>query len=175
MKNFGMGNDPRAVANALLDIADSYDIAVTNLSLNKLIFFIHTDCMIEKTCRLSSLTFEAWKFGPVLPIVYHQFKRFKRDPITSRATRTDPKTGRSVIVDYDDLCVDAQYLEDRFLQYSRLSPSNLIALSHEPGGAWDAVWNGIVENVGMKITDELILRYNYRGLESKGDSDARLH
>lgn len=175
MQNYGMGNDPRAVANALLDIADSRDIAVSNLALNKLLFFIHTDCMLEKKCRLSSLTFEAWQYGPVLPIIYHQFKVFKAAPIKSRATKVDPQTGQNVVVQYAELRPNLGYIEDRFLQYSKLSPSNLVALSHEIGGAWDAVWNGVVENVGMKITDELILRYHSKQRTGSDDSHGAFH
>ena len=28
---------------------------------------------------------EAWKYGPVIPSVYHSFKQYKADPITEKA------------------------------------------------------------------------------------------
>ena len=38
-----MGYDPRAVANALLDIAHDQGVEFSNLSLNKVEFFAHSD------------------------------------------------------------------------------------------------------------------------------------
>lgn len=160
MKNMGMGHDPRSIANAILDLGDEHQIQLSNLQLNKIIFFIHSDCMFELEDRLSCLTFEAWQYGPVLPVIYHQFKSFRSSPITSRATSLDKATGNQVVTDYTSLSHLLPYIEQRFLQYARLSPSALVALSHVAGGAWDKVWNGHVDNVGMKITDDLILGYN---------------
>lgn len=47
--------------------------------------------------------------------------------------------------------------------YSRLSPIELVKLSHVQGGPWDAVWNhdGPV-NPGMKIDNEKLAAYYAR-------------
>lgn len=175
MKNIGMGHDPRAIANALLDLADDQACALSNLSLNKLIFFIHSDSIVKKSKRLSSLTFEAWQYGPVLPIIYHQFKVHGSNRITSRATKIDPKSGDSITVSYSEILPDIDFIRSRFLEYIQLSASALVSLSHEPGGAWDRVWNGAVENVGMKITDDLILSYSSDPAMSGNVSYVRSH
>lgn len=175
MKNIGMGYDPRGIANAILDIADRQDIPLSNLQLNKILFFVHSDCLLHLEQRLSSLTFEAWQYGPVLPIIYHQFKPHKARPIESRATKIDPRTGEQLEVEYGELNQLMAFIEYRFAEYSKLSPTALVAVSHEETGPWYQVWHGNVDNIGMKITDDLILRYNAMSKGSMGDSHARLH
>ncbi|MEO1568358.1 MAG: type II toxin-antitoxin system antitoxin SocA domain-containing protein [Pseudomonadota bacterium] len=175
MKNMGMGHDPRSIANAMLDLGEKHQIEITNLALNKIIFFIHSDSLFERGNRLSCVTFEAWQYGPVLPLIYHQFKKFGRNTVTERSTRLDKSTGDHVIADYDDLRDSLPFIEQKFLQYARLPASALVALSHEPGGAWDTVWNGHVDNVGMKITDDLIVGYNPRALQTGPHSHVRKH
>lgn len=173
--NMGMGYDPRSIANALLDIAQEAGIELTNLTLNKIIYFVHTDCMLQKAERLSSLTFEAWQYGPVLPIIYHQFKEHNRRPITNRATKLDPESGQRLVVEYHDLSDKLPFIKERFFEYAKLSASALVELSHEPGGAWHKVWNGTVDSIGMKITDDLILGYNRKSINNGTDSYGPLH
>ncbi|MEO0551485.1 MAG: type II toxin-antitoxin system antitoxin SocA domain-containing protein [Pseudomonadota bacterium] len=170
-----MGYDPRSIANAILDLGDKHQIEITNLALNKILFFIHSDSMLERGNRLSRLTFEAWQYGPVLPLIYHQFKRFGRNPVTERAKRLDKSTGNLIIANYDDLLDSLPFIEQKFLQYARLPASALVALSHEPGGAWDKVWSGDVDKVGMKITDDLILGYSRKTIQTGSDSHVSKH
>ncbi|MEM6626326.1 MAG: type II toxin-antitoxin system antitoxin SocA domain-containing protein [Pseudomonadota bacterium] len=173
--NIGMGYDPRALANALLDIADAERFAMTNLSLNKILYFINSDSIAERGYKLSQLTFEAWQYGPVLPLIYHQFKIHGSNHITSRATKIDSKTGNEVIADYSDIEFETSYIKYRFNEYKIMSPGTLVALSHLPGSPWDLVWNGTAPNVGMKITDDLILGY-VKGSKIPGtDSDYVKH
>jgi uncharacterized phage-associated protein len=57
--------DPRAVANLLLDLADRDDLAITNLVLQKLLYFAHGHFLIRTRCPLVQGGFEAWTYGPV--------------------------------------------------------------------------------------------------------------
>jgi uncharacterized phage-associated protein len=106
---------------------------------------------------LVSLHFEAWQYGPVMPSIYHQFKDYGPNQITGRATKIDPDSGDRVVFDYKDMDINVRFLEDIVSRYGRLSASALIALSHEPGGAWDKVWNSKNQDqFGMIIPNELI-------------------
>ena len=62
--------DPRSIANLLLDEADRLAINITNLSLQKLLYFAHGLSLIEDGKPLVSGYFEAWQHGPVHPLVY---------------------------------------------------------------------------------------------------------
>jgi uncharacterized phage-associated protein len=85
--------DPRSVANLLLDIADAQRRPVTNLALQKLLYFAHAIFLVETSKPLVSGYFEAWQYGPVHPLVYKAFQEAADKPITSRASRMDVLTG----------------------------------------------------------------------------------
>lgn len=157
--NNSMGHDPRAISNAILDIADRLQLGVTNLSLNKILFFAHAHWLSRFRQRLSSLSFEAWQYGPVVPLIYHQFKHHGNNSICSRATTLDLDTGDDVIVSYSNIEFDYDFLEAIVSEYGNYSPGKLVQLSHIPGGAWDHVWNSSPDQkFGMVIPDSLIAK-----------------
>src|SRR6516164_1590141 len=85
-------NDPRVVANYMLDVAANRGIAVTNLALQKLLFFAHAISLAERKVGLVSGYFEAWQYGPVHPTVYQAFKTAGSSAIEFRAETLDPVT-----------------------------------------------------------------------------------
>ncbi|MCC5995140.1 MAG: DUF4065 domain-containing protein [Oceanicaulis sp.] len=154
-----MSYDPRPVANAILDLSEDQGATLSNLALNKVLYFCHAHSLAEKGAPLVRLRFEAWKLGPVMPVIYHQFKVTGGGPINSRATRIDPASGRDIEFGYQDLGLDTVWMRDIVEQYANISASGLVALSHQPGGAWDIIWNEREPNqFGMGIPDRLILR-----------------
>ena len=72
--------DPRAVANLLLDTADEFGVDVTNLALQKLLYFAHGHFLKQIGQPLVQGAFEAWNNGPVHPAIYHAFKGAGREP-----------------------------------------------------------------------------------------------
>ncbi|MEQ1867576.1 MAG: type II toxin-antitoxin system antitoxin SocA domain-containing protein, partial [Micropepsaceae bacterium] len=81
--------DARQIANLFLDIAESKRVTLTNMAVNKLVFFSHAHYLAVRACALVHNPFEAWDHGPVAPAVYAEFRRFGASPITSRATVLD--------------------------------------------------------------------------------------
>lgn len=152
-----MSSDVRSVANYVLDWASAHGQAVTNLEINKIVFFLHAHHLVEFGTPLVSAKIEAWDYGPVFRELYAQFKSFVDSPITSRATKIDPESGLRVVCN-EALEPSTQNLIESLLpKYVKLSASALVSLSHEVGGPWDTVWNrngGV--NPSMRISDESI-------------------
>ena len=72
-----MGNmayEATALANFLLDLGDEEGLALTHMSLHKLIYVGHGWHLAANNQPLVQDAFEAWKYGPVLPTVYDAFK-----------------------------------------------------------------------------------------------------
>ncbi len=86
--------DPRSICNLMLNEADRDGTRVTNLALQKLLYFAHARYLIEATTPLVSGYFEAWQYGPVHPAAYRAFKSAGDRPIDFRAERQDPLTGQ---------------------------------------------------------------------------------
>ena len=160
-----MGYDGRAIANFILDFCDRNGRTVTNLALQKLVYFCHVWSLIELNRPLVRHKFEAWEYGPVLPYLYREFRGFDRSAIVGRAKQINPADGQHRIVecDFDD---ETEALLLRIVTfYSRLRASDLVELSHAEGGPWHVVWNhGGRVNPGMKIDDAAIRAFYSRAV-----------
>jgi uncharacterized phage-associated protein len=119
--------------------------------------------LIELGRPLVKHKFEAWDYGPVLPYLYREFKRFDKNPVTTRATGIDTLDGRNRIIEYKLDAATTDLLNRVADFYSRMRASDLVSLSHVTGGPWDQVWNheGTI-NPGMKIEDEKITSFYSR-------------
>ena len=148
--------DVRALANRVLEIADHEGHSVTNMALNKIVFFVHSDFLIEKDEPLVRAKIEAWQHGPVFREIYHEFKRWSDQPIKGRATKIDPETGAKLEARGFD-GADGEYVDSLIRRYVHFGAAYLRALSHRPGSPWAAVWDHEGRsNPGMAISDALI-------------------
>lgn len=155
-----MSYDGRSVANFVLDRCQEKNRPVSNLALQKIVYFCHVWSLVHLKRPLVKHRFEAWQLGPVLPYLYREFKEFDASPVTKRATKLDPVDGHTRIVEYDFDPDTKVLLEEIIDFYSRMRASDLVSLSHVDGGPWHKVWNhqGTV-NPGMKIEDGEIVQF----------------
>ena len=155
-----MSLDGRAVANFVLDFCDANGRSVTNLSLQKIVYFCNVWSLVKFGRPLLRHQFEAWQYGPVLQYLYRDFRRYDDRPIVGRATRIDPSTGNKEVVRYE-FDQETETLLTKVVDfYSQLRANDLVSLSHAKGGPWHDVWNhGDRVNPGMKIEERSIAEY----------------
>lgn len=152
--------DGRAVANFVLDFCEKRGRAVTHLSLQKIVYFCHVWSLIVLGRPLVRHRFEAWQFGPVLQYLYREFRQWNDKPITSRAHQIDVTSGEKEIVTYKFDEETETLLNNIVDFYSRLQPSELVALAHSEGSPWHEAWNhSDAVNPGMSIDDSSIVDY----------------
>ena len=152
--------DVRAIANFVLDEADAQGVEVTNMALNKIVYFVHCDFLLERKLPLVGAKIEAWQHGPVFREVYHEFKRWNDAPILGRANRVDPSSGEVAKASLELSLDDSNFLRALVGRYVVFTASQLRAISHRDGGPWSKVWGHDGKaNVGMKIGNDLILEY----------------
>lgn len=155
--------DPRAIANLMLDEADQR-IEITNLALQKLLYFAHGIYLTQTKKPLVSGYFEAWQYGPVHPSAYRAFKSSGSAAITMRAEGKDPLTGRSRpiprVLDYAVIDLVRHVLRS----YGTMSPGRLVDLSHAKGSPWDYIVDKSRTSIafGLQIPDTIIKdRFRY--------------
>lgn len=154
------GYDGRAIANFILDFCEKDGRPVTNLSLQKIVYFCHVWSLIELDRPLIRHKFEAWDYGPVLPYLYREFRNYDRLPIVSRAMQMDLVDGRHYVVGYSFDSQTESLLNKIVGFYSRLRASDLVELSHSEGGPWYSAWNHMGRvNPGMKIDNAKIQEF----------------
>lgn len=156
------GLDAKAVANLFLDWADRDSLAITNLKLQKLLFFCHADFIKERGFPLIKEEFEAWDHGPVLPTVYRSFRQNASGAITNRATSFDPLTATATEAKLAATNEMRDWLRFSFDFYKRTGAFTLSDLSHREGGPWDRARDLFARglNPDRRIGVELIRSYH---------------
>jgi uncharacterized phage-associated protein len=151
--------DPRAIANLVLDAAERYDFKVSNLKLQKLLFFAHGKYLIEHGQPLTKGSFEAWQHGPVHPVVYQAFKSNEGNDILDRAERFDPVSRKSSSIPLPKEPSVLIVVDKTVLEFGRMSAGRLRGLTHSKGGPWDTTMRRSenASNLGLRIKDEVIV------------------
>lgn len=153
--------DARVVANAVLDRADAKGRAITNLDLQKIVYFLHGHFLRSHHRPLVRGEFEAWPYGPVHRVLYDAFRAYNDTPIEGRATAFDPvrRKPRELpeLDDADALAVINEVLDF----YLDMTTGSLVQLTHSNGTPWSRTVEEAEKhvNVGMRIPDSLILEF----------------
>lgn len=154
----------KELANWVLDYAESMGGDLSNMALNKLVYFAYEYALREHGRKLTAAKIEAWDHGPVFREIYSSFKKYGSDPITSRASRYNTGTNTVDTVSPSLAPEDEAIIVSAIGPLIRLPAYILRELSHDVGGAWDKVWNhSCSSNPGMEITDDLILECSPTG------------
>src|SRR5262249_50192843 len=132
-----------------------------NLALNKLVYFAHGIYFSTFSRRLVKNHFEAWQYGPVVQVIYDAFKTCGSDPIRSRARRFYPIENAFEEIGEIILPQDALIVDGVLYVFSWRTGGQLVALSHETGSPWAALWecDDLVVRPGMVIRDDEIVAH----------------
>lgn len=154
--------DPRSVANLILDVREVMGYRTTNLEMQKLAFFVYSTFLVATRRPLMKGYFEAWKYGPVHPIIYRSFKEHGSKAIGSKARVSDPITGRTEIAPPIEETETRRTVMETLSRLSAFGAGKLVDLSHVPGGAWDLTIkeDGGRGTLGLRITDDRIISGN---------------
>lgn len=143
----------------MLDEADRHGRGITNLALQKLLYFAHALFLIERKRPLVSGYFEAWEYGPVHPAVYQAFKTAKDKPITFRASQRDIVTGTARPLPVLTESEVVSHVVRIISQYGSMTPSQLVNISHAKGAPWhfvvDKPRTGLA--LGLRISNDTIV------------------
>lgn len=126
----GFEMNAKTIANYLVYImSDAFD-DLTNMKINKLLYFAQGYYLKKYATPLFDDTIEAWEHGPVVPEVYAAYKKYGDKPITEYDI--------NAIV---DVTPDAEkVLYDVARKYGRYTASALRNMTHVVGSPWDLVY-----------------------------------
>lgn len=122
---------------------DGTPIDITRL--NKLLYFTQGHALAELGYALFTNEIDAWNFGPVVSVVYSNFKKIVE------------KTERDGIGDIPITPEEMDLIMDVWEQYRTFSASELVRLTHKEGTPWKAVYDPKEKN--KHIPMELIREY----------------
>lgn len=75
------------VANYIIEYADKKGYEISNLKLQKILYYVNARNLVEHSEPIFSDTMEKWKYGPVIPKVYHEFKEYGAFPLKKENVR----------------------------------------------------------------------------------------
>lgn len=109
------------VAELLLSWAHQDGDAITNLKLQKLLYYAQAWHLVNFRKRLFSDDIVAWDFGPVIRPVYNRWKKYKSAPIPYKPTSKE-----------EHIFSDKQitFLREFYKIFSSLSATALVSMSH---------------------------------------------
>lgn len=152
----------KTVANTFLAIAKEQGVTdLSPMKIQKLVYYAHAWYLAYMGEPLIADEIQAWKFGPVIPDVYHAFKHYGNNHITEPAPELSfiaetlfmqPKT---VPPEDSDACT---MILQVFNSYGKYTPIQLSNLTHSEGEPWKVISDRYPDELpmGLTIPDELI-------------------
>lgn len=131
------------IAKWLVAWAEGEDDEISNLKLQKLLYYAQGHHIARYGAPLFTERVVAWSHGPVVPAVYHAFKQFGASPIT--LAPSDPFS-------WDDVDTGtADFLSQVWNTYGGYSAGRLRNMTHDEP-PWRNSWNAD-ERYGSAISD----------------------
>ncbi|MEM8849219.1 MAG: type II toxin-antitoxin system antitoxin SocA domain-containing protein [Pseudomonadota bacterium] len=144
-----------AIADDILKLAKRRGLSLTPMQLMKLAYISYGWHLAMRGERLFEDRVEAWKYGPVIPALYHATKHFGREKIgpgfISDGSLSHPE--------------HESFLDGVVERYGSFSGIALSNLTHMPGTPWSQVFKPGV--LGIVIPDELIAQHYRNGLDAR--------
>lgn len=132
-------HSPKSVANYFLELADAKGESISPMKLQKLVYYAHGWYAGYTQQPLIDEAVEAWQYGPVIPSLYHEFKRFGAGDIKGKAIEFEPRGPAEVEAPSDQKI--RIFLENVWKSYGGYTGVTLSEMTHAIGTPWDATWS----------------------------------
>ena len=143
------------IADDILKIAKLRGKSLTPMQLMKLTYIAYGWHLAMRGERLFEDRIEAWKYGPVIPTLYHATKHFGRNEIPLALIADAP-------INNHELEVFLTSIVDNYAELSGIALSNL---THRAGTPWRRVFEPGV--MGIEIPDALIREHYEQALNAR--------
>ena len=152
---------PNQIADYFLSRYGSYN-DITPMKLIKLVYIAHGWYLGLTEQTLIDENPEAWKYGPVISSLYHEYKHLGNSPI---------KKGFSQPVKLDNKV--EKFLDKIWEVYGNYSATELSAKTHQSNTPWYKVWNNIKnEDYFFIQIPENFIRDYYKNMFEKNRNKA---
>lgn len=144
------GVSAKSVADYMLFLAAQSERSLTPMQVLKLVYIAHGWFLGFYGRPLVNEEVEAWQYGPVIPSLYHDFKRYGGQSIDACGEK------------HSELDAQARnIIEQVWKGYGHRSGISLSSLTHEPGSPWSVT----VEKIGLgAVISSDLIEEHYRRL-----------
>ena len=144
------------IANYFIEKSLDSGVELTPMKLNKLVYIAHGWYLGLSDRPLIGEAAQAWKYGPVIPSIYHRFKYYGGSQVTSLESANDMVT----IPEVRDEELK-EFLQRIWDVYGNLSGLQLSSLTHQEGTPWSVTREKFNsrEDGGAMIPNDLIKQH----------------
>lgn len=155
---------PMALANFVINFANAEGSPVSNLQLQKILYFIQTAFLVEHGNPIINGNFSRWQYGPVLQEVYSSYRDNGAAEINDLAINvTKEESGDYTIGAIRATNVDSlgseeafHFLEDVTSRLLEQDPWDLVNISHKQN-IWEQYEDEIALHIAPDYENEEIL------------------
>ena len=133
------------ISSLFLFWANTSGDVLTNLKLQKLLYYAQAWFLVHFKTTLFDSNIEAWEYGPVVPDAYTEFKTFNRNPIEYSATKKEES-----IFEKEKL----EVLDSVYCTYVKYSAHELVNITHN-----EKPWIEAYKSQDKIITPEAMKSY----------------
>lgn len=159
-----MKNNALSIANYFIEKAKQEEKTIRPLKLIKLVYIAYGYGLAMLNRSLIDERFdkvEAWKYGPVIPSVYHSFKIYRDQPITAKTIVMENDDKGNIkyvepILQDDNVKALCDYV---WKKYGAYEDSYLVSILHGKGTPWGMTYR---EGENNTIPEFLTKRYYTR-------------
>lgn len=154
-----MAVEARVVANQFIGLARKEGKTLTPLQLMKLVYIAHGWMLGLRQRPLIIEPVEAWRYGPIIPELYRETKKYGSGAVTDEISTSAWKRWGAT----DELdASEADIVEQVYRIYGGQTGIQLSSLTHQPGTPWDITWES-GKQMNATIPSDLIAEH-YRKL-----------
>lgn len=155
----GKGNyEALDVANYIVNYCIDIEQPVSNLKLQKLLYYVQAASLVEENRPMFNDEICAWTYGPVVERVYHEFKSYANMNISDYVTGREINYG----FDYDDQYdpydaieeSDGDVIQKVVKSYQGTSPLDMVRKTHN-----EEPWKNAYNMDEPVINKEIIKQY----------------
>ena len=153
-------HNPLAIANYFIGLGKE---KLTLMQLLKLSYFAHGFSLAILGKPLSEESAEAWKFGPVFPSIYYEFKFQGPGFIKEFAEEDDGES----LIQGNFTNEELQLMKVVYQIYGSLGGWQLSALTHKQGTPWYEVWSKEGEDHDGAPIDNVLIKGHFKSIVQK--------
>ncbi len=131
------------IARFFIKKSSDEDDCITNLKLQKLLYYAQGFHLALFDKPLFEEDIEAWTHGPVVPDVYHEYKKYGKNPLPAENIKVDDVVGKLTDEQFN-------FLNEIWSVFGQYSPWKLRNMTHE-----EEPWMNNEKNASVISKEEL--------------------
>ena len=144
-----MSHDARSVANKLIEVGVNELEPFTPLQIIKLVYICHGWMLGLYEQKLIKQSVYAWRYGPVVPDIYHALKQNRMNGVTERLSVKSANFNE----------YESDIIKQVIDVYGNLTGIQLSQITHAEGTPWYQVWTK--HGINSRIPNKLIQRHYF--------------